>query len=376
MLMATTRLINTKGARPSMRLRLVIFLAVWPAFLAGSFLAALHAQTGTATGGPAVSGAAHGGAPATRQAGGQPGYAPPTGGGFAAGLGDARSVFMAPYPEYRIGPHDLIEIDVYEAPEFRRTLRVSPAGSVRLPLCRDSVDLSGLTYLQAEAAVAQALVDEGLLVDPIVAVNVREAHGNPVQVTGSVRQPVVFPAVGPTTLLDAIAQAGGLDAPGREIVITRPAKEGLTEETLRIPIAEFSNGLNGAQAVPLYGGETVRVVPAEKAFLMGAIQNPGAIDVIEPEGMEFLKLLASAGGLEKESNNKAIILRASADSPGDRERIEIDVNKILKFEVFDVRVQPGDVVYFPTSRGKQFLYRMVDAAAFQIVWQGMGFLWR
>jgi protein involved in polysaccharide export with SLBB domain len=109
---------------------------------------------------------------------------------------------------------------------------------------------------------------------------------------------------------------------------------------------------------------------------MGAIQNPGAIDVIEPEGMEFLKLLASAGGLEKESNNKAIILRASADSPGDRERIEIDVNKILKFEVFDVRVQPGDVVYFPTSRGKQFLYRMVDAAAFQIVWQGMGFLWR
>ncbi|MDA1316123.1 MAG: hypothetical protein O2968_22605, partial [Acidobacteria bacterium] len=60
----------------------------------------------------------------------------------------------------------------------------------------------------------------------------------------------------------------------------------------------------------------------------------------------------------------------------DRERIEINVNKILKFEVFDVRVQPGDVVYFPTSRGKQFVYRMADAAAFQVIWQGMGFLWR
>jgi protein involved in polysaccharide export with SLBB domain len=109
---------------------------------------------------------------------------------------------------------------------------------------------------------------------------------------------------------------------------------------------------------------------------MGAIQRPGAIDVVEPEGMDFLKLLASAGGLDKESNNKAIILRANTASPADRERIEININKILKFEVFDVRVQPGDVVYFPTSRGKQFMYRMADAAAFQVIWQGMSFLWR
>ena len=283
---------------------------------------------------------------------------------------------MAPYPEYRIGAHDLIEVDVYEAPEFRRTLRVSPAGTVRLPLCESSVHIAGLTYVQAEAAVGQALVDEGLLVDPIVALNVREAHGNPVHVTGSVRQPVVFPAIGPTTLLDAIAQAGGLSSPGHEIIITRPAKEGASEETIHIPAAEFRDGLNGAQSVPLYGGETVRVVPPEKAYLMGAIRTPGAIEIVDPEGMEFLKLLASVGGLEKESSNKAIILRTNPASPGERERIEVNVKKILKFEVFDVRVQPGDVVYFPTSRGKQFVYRMLDAAAFQILWQGMGFLWR
>lgn len=341
------------------------------AFLAGSFLATLGAQTGRS-----VSSQAAPGIPVNRPVPMGPGYSPPAGGGFAQGLGGSRSVFMAPYPEYRIGAHDLIEIEVYEAPEFRRTLRVSPAGTVRLPLCRESVDLGGLTYLQAEGAVAKALLDEGLLVDPIVSIDVREAHGNPVQVTGSVRQPVVFPAVGPTTLLDAIAQAGGLSSPGREIVITRPAKTGGSEETLRIPTEEFRDGLNGAQAVPLYGGETIRVVPAEQAFLMGAINQPGAVDVVEPGGMEFLKLLATVGGLRKESNNKAIILRTNTTSPNDRERIEINVKKILKFEVFDVRVQAGDVVYFPSSRSKEFLYRMADAAAFQIVWQGMNFLWR
>jgi polysaccharide export outer membrane protein len=285
-------------------------------------------------------------------------------------------VFLAPYPEYRIGPQDLVEIDVYEAPEFRRTVRVSQDGTVRLPLCKDPIELAGLTYVEGEAAVARSLVEEGLLVDPIVALHVREPHGNPVHVTGSVRQPVVFPAVGPTTLLDAIAQAGGLNAPGPEIVITRPAGQGRSEETIRIPAAEFREGLNGAQSVPLYGGETVRVVAPEKAFLMGAVGSAGAIEITDPDGMEFLKVLASAGGLQKESNNKAIILRGNDISPTERERIEVDVKKILKFEVFDVRIQPGDVVYFPTSRGKQFMYRMAEAAAFQVVWQGMGFLWR
>ena len=311
-----------------------------------------------------------------RAAGTAPASAAPEGGGFSSGFGGPRSVFLAPYPEYRIGPQDLVAIDVYEAPEFRRTVRVSRDGTVRLPLCKEPIELAGLTYVEAEAAVAQALVDEGLLVDPIVALNVREAHGNPVHVTGSVRQPVVFPAVGPTTLLDAIAHAGGLNAPGPEIIITRPAGEGRSEETIRIPSEEFREGLNGAQSVPLYGGETVRVVAPEKAFLMGAINSGGAIEIAEPEGMEFLKVLASAGGLKKESNQKAIILRGNELSPAERERIEVDVKSILKFEVFDVRIQPGDVVYFPASRGKQFIYRMADAAAFQVIWQGMGYLWR
>lgn len=328
-------------------------------------MTALHGQTVTTTATTAVPGTGAAEASVTAK-----------GGGFASGFGGPRSVFLAPYPEYRIGPRDLVEIDVYEAPEFRRSVRVSQDGTVRLPLCKEPIELAGLTYVEGEAAVARALVEEGLLVDPIVALHVREPHGNPVHVTGSVRQPVVFPAVGPTTLLDAIAHAGGLDAAGPEIIITRPSGQGRSEETIRIPSEEFREGLNGAQSVPLYGGETVRVVAPEKAFLMGAVQAGGAIEITEPEGMEFLKVLASAGGLKKESNNKAIILRGNDISPAERERILVDVKKILKFEVFDVRIQPGDVVYFPTSRGKQFMYRMAEAAAFQVVWQGMGFLWR
>ena len=109
---------------------------------------------------------------------------------------------------------------------------------------------------------------------------------------------------------------------------------------------------------------------------MGAIGTPGTIDITEEGGMEFLKLLAAAGGTTKESNNKAIILRAQPGSPSEKDRIVVNVKKVLKFEVLDLRVEPGDLIYFPSSRGKQLAYRMADAAAFQLVWRGMNFLWR
>ena len=300
------------------------------------------------------------------------------GGGFQTvdPSGENVSLFSAPYPEYRIGLYDLLQVSVYEAPEFARTVRVARDGTIRLPIFKKATSVVGLTYVEAEEAIAQALVAEGLLVAPVVAVYVREAHGNPVRVTGSVRQPVVFPAVGPTTLLDAIGKAGGLENPGAEILVTRSGKDGGRPETLRIPTADFSQGVNGIQELALYGGETVRVIQPEKVFVMGAIRKPGMVDITEEEGIEFLQLLAAAGGTTPESNNKAIILRSRPGAPSEKDRIVVNVGKVMKFEVLDLRAQPGDVIYFPTSRTRQYVYRLIDAAAFQMMWRGMNFLWR
>ena len=300
------------------------------------------------------------------------------GGGFQAvepGGGSA-PLFSASYPEYRIATHDLLHIAVYEAPEFDKTVRVGPNGTIRLAMFKKPTSVVRLTYIEAEEAIAQALVDEGLLVNPVVAVTVAEAHGNPVRVTGSVRQPVVFAAMGPTTLLDAIGKAGGLQNAGAEILVTRRGEDGSRPETLRIPTSEFSQGINGTQELELYGGETVRVVRPEKVFVMGAIKRPGTVDITEEDGIEFLQLLAAAGGTTKDSNNKAIILRSRPGAPSEKDRIEVNVGKVLKFEVLELRAQPGDVIYFPTSRMKQFAYRLIDAVAFQLMWQGMNFLWR
>ena len=82
------------------------------------------------------------------------------GGGFQAvepGGGSA-PLFSASYPEYRIGNHDLLQVAVYEAPEFGRTVRVSPNGTIRLPMFKKPTSVVRLTYIEAEEAIAQALV--------------------------------------------------------------------------------------------------------------------------------------------------------------------------------------------------------------------------
>ena len=104
------------------------------------------------------------------------------------------------------------------------------------------------------------------------------------------------------------AKAGGLANPGAEILVTRSGEDGGRPETLRIPTSEFSQGINGAQELALYGGETVRVIQPEKVFVMGAIRKPGVVDITEEEGIEFLQLLAAAGGTTPESNNWGIYL--------------------------------------------------------------------
>ena len=78
------------------------------------------------------------------------------GGGFQAvdPSGENASLFSAPYPEYRIGLYDLLEVSVYEAPEFDRAVRVGQDGTIRLPIFKKSTSVVGLTYVEAEEAIA------------------------------------------------------------------------------------------------------------------------------------------------------------------------------------------------------------------------------
>ncbi len=130
--------------------------------------------------------------------------------------------------EYRIGEYDVLEIEVFQVEELRRKARVNSRGYVSVPLI-GAVKVEGLTVEDAEQRIAQKLA-ENYLQDPHVSIFIEEYESQTFTVEGEVKDPGVFPIKGPTTLLQAIAMADGLDrlADTESIILFRTDKQGRT----------------------------------------------------------------------------------------------------------------------------------------------------
>ena len=109
--------------------------------------------------------------------------------------------------DYRIGPNDLIDVEVYGVADLKRTVRVNSSGMVSLALV-GNMALAGLTAQQAEAAIA-AKYAEKYLQDPQVSVFIKEYTSQRITMEGAVAKPGIYPIRGQTTLMQAIAIAGG-----------------------------------------------------------------------------------------------------------------------------------------------------------------------
>jgi len=109
--------------------------------------------------------------------------------------------------EYRIGPEDLLEVQVYGVDQLARTVRVNSFGVVSLPLI-GATTVGGMTSQEAERYIARKFA-ENYLQDPQVSVFIKEYTNQRVTLEGAVAKPGIYPLRGETTLLRALAIAGG-----------------------------------------------------------------------------------------------------------------------------------------------------------------------
>src|ERR1035438_7157375 len=86
-------------------------------------------------------------------------------------------------PAQAVGPNALIAVSVYDAPELSRTSRIGTDGLIRLPMLKRQIKAEGLFPADLEIAIAQALRDEQILVDPFVTVTIAEYHSRPISVS-------------------------------------------------------------------------------------------------------------------------------------------------------------------------------------------------
>jgi len=109
--------------------------------------------------------------------------------------------------DYRIGPDDLLEIQVFGVEQLSRAVRVNSRGQVSLPLV-GMLDLGGMTAQEAEATITLKLADN-FLQNPQVSLFIKEYTTQRVTIEGAVQKPGIYPLRGPTTLLRSLAIAGG-----------------------------------------------------------------------------------------------------------------------------------------------------------------------
>ncbi len=132
--------------------------------------------------------------------------------------------------DYVIGNGDLLSITVFDVPELTRDVRVSQTGTISVPLVPVRLEVNGLSEIQAEQKIAEVLEANGLVSHAEVGVVVKEHKSKPITIVGAVAHPMVYEADRPVTLLEAIAQAGGVsnDA-GDSVIVSRTHTATLVE---------------------------------------------------------------------------------------------------------------------------------------------------
>jgi len=122
---------------------------------------------------------------------------------------------------YKIGPEDVLNISVWKNEDLSRTVPVRPDGMISLPLLND-VQAAGLTAMQLRDVLTKKLTEYEP--SPEVSVIVTEVNSFRVSILGEVQRPARYDLRSPTTVLDAIALAGGYKdfAATDRIVILRP----------------------------------------------------------------------------------------------------------------------------------------------------------
>lgn len=247
---------------------------------------------------------------------------------------------------YRIGPKDLIDIQVLEEPDASSEVRVQADGTITLPLI-GTLSVEGRTTAQVSREI-QEFLEKDLLQRATVTVRVVEFRSRPISVIGAVNTPGNLQFSGRWRLIEALTAAGGLSPEhGNTIYVMRRSENGLSAQ-LQIPVDELM--LRGSRTlnIPIYSGDLINVSPAieVRVYCLGEVNRPGAVTFKDSERITLLTAIANAGGPTDRAGKRALIRRETADG---QEEIEVHLREIIDGRRPDVDLKAGDVIVVKES---------------------------
>lgn len=240
---------------------------------------------------------------------------------------------------HQLGPRDLIQIKVYLQPDLTQEIRVDDDGTVTLPLV-GQVRAAGMT-VEAFARDLGVRYREFLL-NPEITVFVKEYNKREMEISvlGEVGKSGYFRFVEKSTLLDVLAQVGGLKPEsGDRVILLRPrlAGESGEPETFIFNAQELytPNGVKNLN-VELRDGDTVMVPRADQYFIFGEVARPGAYKLDKTTPLTVLKAIILAGGFTDKASKGGV--KVTREEGSQKTNIKADLETLIRSQ--DIIIVP------------------------------------
>jgi len=256
------------------------------------------------------------------------------------------------FHDLRIGIGDLLQITMFGTQDFNSDFRVSPSGDISVPPL-GMVHVAGLSTSEAERSIEDQLREGGFYREPRISVFQKEYATQGVSILGEVKNPGVYPLLADRHLLDLLSQAGGLTPNASKTISVTHAGASTPSVVTLSKDPELAATSNPA----ILPGDTVVVATAGVVYVIGDVNKPGGFVI--NDNLTVLQALALAGGnTPMAALDKAQVVR---QVKGTRESVPISLKRILNGRDKDIRLQPEDILFIPSSAGKNAVSRSMQA---------------
>ncbi|MCU0796262.1 MAG: polysaccharide export protein [Akkermansiaceae bacterium] len=258
-----------------------------------------------------------------------------------------RSLLKAPDETYILGPGDILEIEIAEVPGTLARTFVMPDGMVYYNLA-GGVHAEGLTQAQFGKKLEEALSKD--YTRPLVNVSLVEVHSRRFWILGRVFKPGLYPLRQPTTLLEAVSQAGGLFTSrfsGTTEELADLSKSVVIRDGDILPVDFEKLIRNGDTSHNIYLRHNDYIylpsATTSTVLVLGAVAAPQAVP--HKDSLTLIDCIAQSKGPAKDAHlTEVVIVRGSLDKPA---ASVVNLKAILTGKETNVLLQPGDIVWIP-----------------------------
>lgn len=247
---------------------------------------------------------------------------------------------------YELGPGDVINFSLFGRPELDRPgFRIAPDGTISY-LQAQNIKIAGMTIDEARLAIEKGL--ESNFRSPRVIITPQEIGSKRFTILGKVINKGIVTLERPITLVEAIANAGGIETGLFErntIELADLDRSFVSRKGQQLPI-DFRRLLNEGdmkQNIEIEPNDFIFIASTitNDYYVLGAVTNPGVQGLTADASV--VSAISRRGGLNNRAwPDRVLVVRGSFTKP---ETYVVNLKNILAAKEKDFKLQPKDIVF-------------------------------